>query len=143
MFNITSKYFSIFNNKPPASRIAHISRDFHTCYSCLYLVPCLHQKIYCSYYDDISAIYEDFRYAKSAAAAPYFFTNYQLSESNRIFSIHVKTVSSNQKYWKMQKNTTRDTKHCEPLSIASIKQLLEMVKSICNYSPVKEKKINK
>ena len=36
MFNITSKYFSFFNNKPPASWIAHITRDFLTCYFCLY-----------------------------------------------------------------------------------------------------------
>ena len=28
MFYITSKYFSFFNNKPPASRVAHITRDF-------------------------------------------------------------------------------------------------------------------
>ena len=36
MFNITSKYFSIFNNKPPASWVAHVTRDFITCYSCSY-----------------------------------------------------------------------------------------------------------
>ena len=34
MFNITSKYFNFFNNKPPASWVAHITRDFLTCYSC-------------------------------------------------------------------------------------------------------------
>ena len=36
MFHITSKYFSVFNNKPPASWVAHIRGDFLTCYSCLY-----------------------------------------------------------------------------------------------------------
>ena len=36
MFNITSKYFSFFKNKPPASWVAHITRDFPTCYSCSY-----------------------------------------------------------------------------------------------------------
>ena len=36
MFNITSKYFSFFNNKPPASWVAHITRDFLTYYSCSY-----------------------------------------------------------------------------------------------------------
>ena len=37
MFNITSKYFSFLNhNKPPESLVAHITRDFLTCYSCLY-----------------------------------------------------------------------------------------------------------
>ena len=36
MFYITSKYFSFFNNKPPASWVAHITRDFLTCYSCSY-----------------------------------------------------------------------------------------------------------
>ena len=36
MFNITSKYFSFFNNKPPASWVVHIARDFLTCYSCSY-----------------------------------------------------------------------------------------------------------
>ena len=36
MFNITSKFFSFFNNKPPASWFAHITRDFLTCYSCSY-----------------------------------------------------------------------------------------------------------
>ena len=36
MFNITSKYFSFFNNKPPASRVAHVVGDSLTCYSCWY-----------------------------------------------------------------------------------------------------------
>ena len=36
MFNINSKYFSFFNNKSPASWVAHITRNFLTCYSCLY-----------------------------------------------------------------------------------------------------------
>ena len=36
MLNITSKYFSFFSNKPPASWVAHITRDFLTCYSCSY-----------------------------------------------------------------------------------------------------------
>ena len=35
MFNITSKYFSFFNNKLPASWVAHITRSF-TCYSYSY-----------------------------------------------------------------------------------------------------------
>ena len=34
MFNISSKYFSIFNNKLPSIWAAHIARDFLTCYSC-------------------------------------------------------------------------------------------------------------
>ena len=34
MFNITSKYFSFFNNKPPVSWVAHITTDFLT--SCSY-----------------------------------------------------------------------------------------------------------
>ena len=34
MFNAISKYFSFF--KPPASWIAHMTRDFLTCYSCSY-----------------------------------------------------------------------------------------------------------
>ena len=45
MFSITSKYFSIFNNKPPASSVADITRDFLTCYSCSYyssMVACNH-----------------------------------------------------------------------------------------------------
>ena len=36
MFEKTSKYFSFFNNKPPASWVVHITKDFLTCYSCLY-----------------------------------------------------------------------------------------------------------
>ena len=44
MFNITSKYCSIFNNKPPASWVAHITRDFLTCYSCLYYSSILKMK---------------------------------------------------------------------------------------------------
>ena len=36
MFNITSKYFSFFNNKPSASWVAYITRDFLACYSCWY-----------------------------------------------------------------------------------------------------------
>ena len=36
MFNITLKYFSFFNNKPPASWVRHITRDILTCYSCSY-----------------------------------------------------------------------------------------------------------
>ena len=43
VFNITSKYFSIFNNKPPASWGAHITRDFVTCYSCSYCNFMSHQ----------------------------------------------------------------------------------------------------
>ena len=34
IFNITSKYFSFFDNKPPASWVAHITRDFLICHSC-------------------------------------------------------------------------------------------------------------
>ena len=33
MFTITSKYFIFFNNKPPASWVAYITRDFLTSYS--------------------------------------------------------------------------------------------------------------
>ena len=36
MFNITSEYFSFFNIAPPANWVAHITRDFLTCYSCSY-----------------------------------------------------------------------------------------------------------
>ena len=36
MFHISSKYFNIFNNKPPASWVVHITGDFLTCYSCSY-----------------------------------------------------------------------------------------------------------
>ena len=36
IFNITLKYFNIFNSKPPASWVAHMTRDFLTCYSCSY-----------------------------------------------------------------------------------------------------------
>ena len=36
LVNITSKYFNLFNNKPPASWVAHITVDFLTCYSCSY-----------------------------------------------------------------------------------------------------------
>ena len=36
MFNITWKYFSIFNKKPPTNWVAHVTRDFLTCYSCSY-----------------------------------------------------------------------------------------------------------
>ena len=36
MFNIASKHFSIFSNKPPASWVAYILRDFLICYSCSY-----------------------------------------------------------------------------------------------------------
>ena len=34
MFNISSKYFSFFNNKPPARWATHTRRDILTCYSC-------------------------------------------------------------------------------------------------------------
>ena len=36
MFNITSKYFSSFNNTIPTSWVAHITTDFLTLYSCSY-----------------------------------------------------------------------------------------------------------
>ena len=36
MFHTTSKYFSFFNNKPPASWVVHIPKDFLTGYSCSY-----------------------------------------------------------------------------------------------------------
>ena len=38
VFIITLKYFSIFNNKSPASWVAHITRNFLTCYSGLYYI---------------------------------------------------------------------------------------------------------
>ena len=36
MLNITSKYFSFFNNNAAASSVANVSRDILTCYSCSY-----------------------------------------------------------------------------------------------------------
>ena len=36
MFNIALKCFNTFNNKPPSSWVAHIRRNFLTCYSCSY-----------------------------------------------------------------------------------------------------------
>ena len=33
-FNVTLKYFAIFNNRPPASWVAHLARDFVKYYSC-------------------------------------------------------------------------------------------------------------
>ena len=36
MFNVTSKYFCFFINKPPACWVTHITRGFITCYSCSY-----------------------------------------------------------------------------------------------------------
>ena len=36
MFNIISKYFSFFNNKPPVGWVAHATRHFLTCYSYSY-----------------------------------------------------------------------------------------------------------
>ena len=36
MFNITSKYFCIFNKTPSASLVVHVASDFLTCYSCSY-----------------------------------------------------------------------------------------------------------
>ena len=36
MFHTPSKYFSIFNNKAPASWVVHITRAFLICYSCLH-----------------------------------------------------------------------------------------------------------
>ena len=62
MFNITSKYFSFFNNKPIASSIAHIAKDFLTCYYCSYSAlissfPKLHMLIYyCFKFHDSSII---------------------------------------------------------------------------------------
>ena len=46
MFHITSKYLSFFNNKPPASWVAHITGDFLICYSCSYCSS----MIYVSYF---------------------------------------------------------------------------------------------
>ena len=42
MFNITSKYFKFFNNKPPASLVTLITRVFFACYSRLRMTPFLH-----------------------------------------------------------------------------------------------------
>ena len=48
MFNITSKYFSIFNNMPSAIWVMHIKTDFLTYYSCLYYNSMVfHQDWYC------------------------------------------------------------------------------------------------
>ena len=40
MFSITSKYFTFFSNKSPASRVAHISRDFLDVIPVHIIVPC-------------------------------------------------------------------------------------------------------
>ena len=45
MFNITSKYFSFFYNKPPATWVAHITRDFLTRYPCSYYSSMIIQEI--------------------------------------------------------------------------------------------------
>ena len=49
MFNITSKCFSIFYNKPPASWVKHITRDLLTCYSCLYYSSMVQAVLHSSY----------------------------------------------------------------------------------------------
>ena len=36
LFKVTSKYFCIFSNTRPASWVPYITKDFLTCYSCLY-----------------------------------------------------------------------------------------------------------
>ena len=36
MFNIACRYFIFFNNKSPASWVVHTTRDFLSCYFCLY-----------------------------------------------------------------------------------------------------------
>ena len=46
MLIIASKYFSFFNNKPPASWMAHIIKDFLTCYSCSYHSSMIWAKIF-------------------------------------------------------------------------------------------------
>ena len=52
IFNITSKYFSFFNNKPPANWIAHITKVFLSCYSCSYYSSMLVIKRYdLNYFD--------------------------------------------------------------------------------------------
>ena len=45
MFNITSKYLSFFNNKPPARWVVHTTRDFLTYYSCSYYSSMVSQTI--------------------------------------------------------------------------------------------------
>ena len=41
------KYFSFFNNKPPVDWVAHITRDFLTCYYCSYYSSMLCTIWYC------------------------------------------------------------------------------------------------
>ena len=70
MFHITSKYFSIFNKKPPASWVAHKTRDFLTCYSCSYRILRLS---YSARFDSIvatsaSAISSTSRFVKHVSA---------------------------------------------------------------------------
>ena len=45
MCKITSKYFSVFNNEPPAGWVAHITEDFLTCYSCSYYSSMIHADV--------------------------------------------------------------------------------------------------
>ena len=56
MSSITWKYFRFFNNKPPAGGVAHVAKDFPTCYSCSYyssmfrhIEERLRDKFLCSY----------------------------------------------------------------------------------------------
>ena len=57
MFNITSKYFSFVDNKPPASWFVHIARDFLKSYSCLYYSSMFNGNMrICTYLDQIQAV---------------------------------------------------------------------------------------
>ena len=46
--NVTSKYFSFFNNKPPASWVTHITKNFFTCYSYSYYSSMVISYWFCS-----------------------------------------------------------------------------------------------
>ena len=47
MFNITLKYVHIFKNKPPASWVMYITRDFLTCYSSSYCSSMIKVNVVC------------------------------------------------------------------------------------------------
>ena len=67
MFNITSKYFRFFNIKPPASWVAHITRDFLTFHSCSYYSSMITVIFYflgkkiCKFYHVLLARYKPFK----------------------------------------------------------------------------------
>ena len=98
MFNITSKYFKIFNNKPPVGWVAHITRDSYMIYFFIY--TCLHIlfSVFCCFSSEICVF---INLVSLVDEVPNF--------RNRIRTSHKSELMIKKYHWNCMKNNIRSS----------------------------------